>query len=78
MGSSATSSVRFTAQTPRVSLLGLDLSDIIQHKSFRLDAVRIDSPVLSELQEKSGKKAPPEVVGRSIVRLRASSSSTGT
>jgi hypothetical protein len=54
--------VRFTAQTPRVSLLGLDLRDIIKHQSFRLDEVRIDSPVLSELQEKSGKKAPPEVV----------------
>jgi hypothetical protein len=54
--------IRFTAQTPRVSLLGLDLRDIIKHQSFRLDEVRIDSPVLSELQERSGKKAPPEVV----------------
>jgi|KBSMisStandDraft_5_1062788.scaffolds.fasta_scaffold107750_2 hypothetical protein len=54
--------VRFTAQTPRVSLLGLDLRDVIKHQSFRLDEVRIDSPVLSELQEKSGKKIPPEVV----------------
>jgi hypothetical protein len=54
--------IRFTAQTPRVSLLGLDLRDVIKHQSFRLDEVRIDSPVLSELQEQSGKKAPPEVV----------------
>ena len=56
----STQYVRFTASTPRVALMGLDLRDIIQHESFRLEAVRIDSPVLSQLREPSGKPKKAE------------------
>ncbi len=52
--------VRFMAETPRVALMGLDLGDIIRHRSFRLDEVRIDRPVLSQLRELSGKPTKAE------------------
>lgn len=47
----STGYVRFTAETPKVSLLGLDLRDVIKHENFRLDEVRIERPVLTQLRE---------------------------
>jgi hypothetical protein len=42
---------RFEAATPSILLTGLDLSDLIWHRSFRLVGVRIESPVLRDLDE---------------------------
>jgi hypothetical protein len=54
--------VRFQASTPRVTLEGLDLGDVIRHESLRLDAVRISSPTLSQHRELTGVAAAPEAV----------------
>jgi hypothetical protein len=56
----STGYVRFTAETPRVSLLGLDIGDVIKHESFRLDEVRIERPVLSQLRELGPKTKAPK------------------
>jgi hypothetical protein len=44
----STQYVRFEASTPRATLEGLDLGDMIRHESLRLDAVRVEFPTLSQ------------------------------
>jgi hypothetical protein len=43
--------VRFAAGTPKVTLDGLDLSDILWHRSLRLSAVHLEAPVVTQLRE---------------------------
>lgn len=42
---------RFEATAPSVLLTGLDLSDLIWHRDFRLSGIHIESPVLQNLDE---------------------------
>jgi hypothetical protein len=42
---------RFEATVPSVLLTGLDLSDLIWHRNFRLVGIRIRAPVLREMEE---------------------------
>ncbi len=42
---------RFEATAPSVLLTGLDLSDLIWHRNFRLSGVRLRAPVLRNLDE---------------------------
>ncbi len=53
---------RFEAATPSVLLTGLDLSDLIWHRDFRLVGVQIRSPVLRNLDEGPADTAATRVV----------------
>ncbi len=51
---------RFAANSPLITLDGLDLSDVLWHRHLRLTQIRISDPHLSRYQESSGTgKAPP-------------------
>ncbi len=43
--------VRFDAATPKVTLEGLDLSDILWHRNLRLSTVHLEAPVVSQVRE---------------------------
>ena len=55
---------RFEAAAPSVVMTGLDLSDLIWHRNFRLVGVQIQSPVLRNLDE-----GPADTAARAPVGL---------
>ena len=61
--------VRFQANVPRIALTGLDLADVIWHRSLRLDAVRLSSPVVSRYRETADSASKKLVASANEIRL---------
>ncbi len=53
------------ADAPEVILSGVDLSDMIWHRRFRLSGVRVESPVVRHRDEGPADTLPPPVAGES-------------
>lgn len=59
---------RFSASTPLITIEGLDIADVIWHRSFRLTSIRVSEPQITRLFEStaSGKRKPAAAPVKSV------------